>query len=171
MDTTTPVLAKDVRQTIVIEIIRLIQTGKKLSEALAELGVPESTYHYWKVKSAPIITQFLAQQQETYAIQLADLSIARQSVIQQLIDKANTGTLEFAELLAIETRLGQLQSTTAHMLGTENKQQEGARKFLDGVKLKPGISRVTKTTVTEEIHFEDDPPDTIDGTVIEESPE
>jgi hypothetical protein len=105
------------------------------------------------------------------AIQLADLSIARQSAIQQLIDKANSGLLSTMELLAVETRIKELQESTAHILGTEDKQQEGATKFLTGVNTKPGISKVTRTTVTEEIHFDDDPPpEPIDVHIIEEPP-
>jgi hypothetical protein len=171
MEANVPVLAKDVRQTVVLEIIRLVQSGKKLKEALEELGIPEPTYHRWKVQNAAIITQFLAKQQETLQIQLADIAIARQSVIAQLVDLANGGTLDLSGLLAIESRLSELQQATAHVLGTEDKQQDGAAAFLDGVHLKKGINRVTKTTVTEEIHFDDDPPPTIiDASVIEEPP-
>ena len=170
-DTQIVPTSPEVRQTVILEIIRLVQSGKKLKESLEELGIPEATYYRWKRENAGIITQFLAKQQETLSIQLADLAITRQSAIQQLMDKVNGGALTTGELLAVETRLGQLYDSTAHVLGTEDKQQEGAAKFLTGIKTKPGVSKVTRTTVTEEIHFDDPPPEVINANIIEEAPE
>ena len=142
-----------------MDIYRLMQIqGISKREACERLGYSWPTLMRWQREHPEVLQELQEGQKEILQANLLQLNAAYQEVIDKLVEAAEKAE-DVNVLLAIESRLRLMIGDAKVAGGTKSEQDTNAAKFLQGIQLVPGISKITRTT--EIINFNED------GSIIE----
>jgi len=146
----------------IMDVYRLMQEeGLSKTKACERLGISWTTFMRWQREHPEIMKEFNDQRVEILKTNLLQLSVAYQTTLNKMLEKAETVT-DLSELLSLESRLRDRVAEATAGSGGDSEQQKNAAKFLTGVKPIPGVSKVTRTTETIEFGTEEE---IIDGEI------
>ena len=112
----------------------------------------------WQREHPEVLQELQEGQKEIIQANLLQLNAAHQEIINKLVEAAAKAE-DVNVLLALESRIRSMIGDAKASGGTRSEQDTNAAKFLEGIQLVPGISKITRTTET--INFNED------GSIIE----
>jgi hypothetical protein len=150
---------KELIRISIMDVYRLMQIrGISKREACEQLGFSWPTLMRWQREHPEVIQELQEGQRELLQANLLQMNAAYQEVIDKLVEAAEKAE-DVNVLLALESRLRLMIGDAKASGGSRSEQDTNAAKFLEGIKLVPGISKITRTTET--INFNED------GSIIE----
>jgi hypothetical protein len=150
---------KELIRISLMDVYRLMQTqGISKREACERLGFSWPTFMRWQREHPEVIQELQEGQRELLQANFLQLNAAYQEIIDKLVEAAAKAE-DVGELLSLESRIRSMIGDAKASGGTRSEQDTNAAKFLEGIKLVPGISKITRTIET--INFNED------GSIIE----
>ena len=107
----------------------------------------------WQREHPEVLKELQEGQKEIIQANLLQLNAAYQEIINKIVEAAAKAE-DVGELLSLELRLRSMIGDAKASDGTRSEQDTNAAKFLEGIKLVPGVSKITRTTET--INFKED---------------
>lgn len=137
-------------EIIIMQVFQYMLANSVSRRAACEaLNLSYGSFNHKLADHPETLKDFLAKQKEVLQLNLSQIMMAQQEILKGLLDDASNTELSMVERMGLYNHFERLQEKFARNLGVETEQEKGAREFLKGAHLKPGIAKVTKTETTE----------------------
>jgi len=137
-------ITKSTRKDAVTRVLHHVQTGKSISAACREVGIPRSTYYAFLEENPDVLAEFQAAVKAAVRMRLAILLANDTEILTRIIEDARADSTSTRDRLAIYIAMQKMVADGVEALQLEDQHRQIAADFLrQGIHQSPAVSRLS----------------------------
>ena len=137
-------ITKSTRRDAVTRVLHSVQTGKSVSAACREVGIPRSSYYAFLDQNPEVLAEFQAMVKANTQMQLAAILANDTPILLRIIQDALADSTSPRDRLAIYIALQKMTADAVEALQLEDPHKQISADFLKrGLQQLPAVSRLS----------------------------